>query len=485
MRAALFFTALLLAEGIARADHLVGVSRSELTGGDRVSWVDLGRVEIAGHDLVAALLRTGPRSGRILIGSRNEQVELLDTYGEPLGLHVARGATWKATSFQVASRRRARVVVDRISGRTTTVAGSYEWRSARLLAFDGLLVGASDGRLHIGSSSHRKNGAFLAAHRSRDLFVVTSHPNVLRLAERGGAWEVTQDYPIRADGFEARAVASTDRQLWLAGKDRRGAAIYLFDPEAKPAIHKFKDIFKSDRTGKRDPVGSASFGAGDILCVEILDDATLAVGGERGGKAWVAVIERSRRCRLLHEAFGKEGEAVRALVTASGHSGWTIAAITPSTIYRFRRRSDPAVRPRDGPWLAAVGGGAAPAAEEPVTRPAAREPAPARRAVFPRVAVDPDAGIDTEIFALNLGKSDVRLTFSFFQKDGTAAGEHKGRLRAGRRGNFKVGELLAKRGVTRFDGYVIVRGAGKRDVVLEGVLRRPDEKPSTLVAHWK
>jgi hypothetical protein len=109
----------------------------------------------------------------------------------------------------------------------------------------------------------------------------------------------------------------------------------------------------------------------------------------------------------------------------------------------------------------------------------------ARRAVFPRVAAEPEAGIDTEIFALNLGKSEVRLTFLFFQKDGTSAGEHKGKLDAGRRGNFKIGALLAKRGVTRFDGYIVVRGAEKGDLVLEGVLRRPDEKPSPLIAHWK
>jgi hypothetical protein len=485
MRAALFFTALFLAAGTARAGPLVGVSRSELTGGDRVSWVDLARVEIAGHDIVAALLKTGPGSGRILLASRTEQVELLDTHGDPLGLHVSPGATFKATSFQVASRRRGHVVVDRISGRTTMVAASYEWPSARVLAFDGLLVRASNGRLHIGSRSLRMDGAFVAAGRGRDLFVVTSHPNVLRLAERGGAWEVTQDYPIRTDGLEARAVAVAGRQLWIAGKNRRGAAIYLLDPEAKPAIHKFKDIFKSDRDGKRDPVGAASFGAGEILCVEILDDSTLAAGGERNGKAWVAVIERSSRCRLLHEAFGKTGESVRALVTASGRSGWTIAAITPSTIYRFRRRSDPAVRPPDRRWLAVVKGGAATARPQPAKPLATRRPASARRAVFPRVAAEPDKGIDTEILALNLGKSAVRLTFLFFQKDGTAAGEHKGRLEAGRRGNFMVGTVLAKQGVTRFDGYVIVRGAREKDLVLEGVLRRPDEKPSPLVAHWK
>ncbi len=310
-----------------------------------------------------------------------------------------------------------------------------------------------------------------------DFFVAVEGPSLLRFGAReGGGWDLTQDYPFRAEGFVPAALLGAPGRIWLAGRRGDEAALYLIDPDARPSVRKFKDIFKDDATAHRDPAWGSVYGKGELTCLAAVGEDALAVAGTRDGKAWIGVIDANRG-RLLHETI-LAGGAIRELVVNPTRAGWSLAARADAgSVYFLRIPGDAAV-PRDRPDPDPD-----PNPDVDIFRP---EPgAEGGTAVFPRLEMEVRRAVDAELFTLNLGQREARLVFKFFDGDGRLVDQYPGTLAPGRRARVLLSTVLARRRIVSFDGYLVIEGARAREVIIEAVQRRPDAPEATLQPHWR
>jgi hypothetical protein len=107
--------------------------------------------------------------------------------------------------------------------------------------------------------------------------------------------------------------------------------------------------------------------------------------------------------------------------------------------------------------------------------------------VFPRVEAQARFGqdVDTEFVAINLGREPMRLAWTFHADDGRVVAREPLVLGPRQRARLKSSAILAKQRAAAFDGYVVVDGARKDDLVLEGILREGPEREEVLRPHWR
>ncbi|MGQ0613226.1 MAG: hypothetical protein ACT4PV_05755 [Planctomycetaceae bacterium] len=481
----------------AAADPLVVVSKKDLDG----TIVGLTALRRGESHTLAALVSRGARTEFWIVDTAARSVAVstiagaaggLCSQGERLLAFERRGATtllhrtWPQGRGWTADSR----------GLAVGSGGEY-----RLLGFGGddseaLLCLAEGANLYLAVWNEagvgrvdflaRPGRKFLAATRCScdvdrdgkpDFFVAAEGPSLLRFGGReGGGWDLTQDYPYKADGFVPSAVVATPGRIWVAGRRGDDAAVFLLDPDARPSVHKFKDIFKDDATGKRDPVWAAVFGKGELTCISALGEDSVAVAGMRDGKAWIGVIDANRG-RLLHETI-LAGGAIRELVVNPTRAGWSLAARADGGSVYFLRIPGDAAAPRDR-----TDPDPEPDSEADIFRP---EPgAEAGRAVFPRLEMEVRRAIDAELFTLNLGQREARLVFKFYDGDGRLVDQYPGTLASGRRARVLLSTVFARRRIVSFDGYLVIEGARASEVVIEAVQRRPDALETTLQPHWR
>jgi len=301
-----------------------------------------------------------------------------------------------------------------------------------------------------------------------EAFALTEPFTIVRLVRNPrGDYEVTQDYAVRADArFSPRSIAVAPGELWVGGARGDDSMLVRLDPQASPAVHKFKDIFEDDSTGKRDPVSSHAFGKGSIEFLRVLDDAALVAGGTREGRSWVGVLDR-RNARVLHETY-LQGAAVRRVAVNPARAGWSLAALGDDGTVTLLRIAGDAGAPSPPPSL-----------PNPGRDDVFERGRDSSAAVFPWVASDRNR--DTTIYALNLGAQELSLTFRFLDAEGRLVGEHAGRLAPGRRAAFDVSRVV--RG--NFDGYLVIEGGRETTLVLEAHHRTQSSELVPLRPHWR
>jgi hypothetical protein len=323
-----------------------------------------------------------------------------------------------------------------------------------------------------------------------DLFAADGE-TLLHLNVRGERFEAKAEIPHGTAGLEPRAMEGAEGRLWVGGAANGRAMLVLLD----------------QRQGgrPRGPTGPERFdlGPGAVNHLAMLADGGVVVGGVRDGRSWVAVLRGGHRPVIEHEGF-LSGAGVNAMTVNPARRGWTIAASTDDRMFRLLRvASDEPAPPGWDPFVAPVPGpGPAPAPPETEV-PGAEDPpqaggghggsgpSPAAgapdRVVFPRVEAQARFGqdVDTEFVAINLGREPMRLSWSFFQDDGRLVAREALALAPQQRARLKCSAILAKQRAAAFDGYAVIDGARKDDLVLEGIRREGPERAEVLRPHWR
>jgi hypothetical protein len=473
----LLLAALLLAPP-ALAEPLVAVARLAPEGGRRV-WIAAaagGRV---------AWVRAG--DGAFVVqsaGGDGRPETALAARGDALGL------CWGEAPAVLVRRPGGAALLRPGARRGETVEWSVALPGAGALALLALAAGdgghefaAADGAgLYVGGWSAegrersefvgRPGKAFVAATEAfrdhdgdgrAELFVLAQPLSVLRIARAARGYDVLQDYTVRADAdFVPRALAAGKGQLWIGGTRAGEARLLRLDPDAPPAVHKFRDVFADPASGRRDPEATFAPWKGSVECLALLDDRAVVAGGTREGRGYVAVVERERGA-VRHDVI-LDGGAVRGLALNPARAGWSVAALAEDgTIHLLRVPGDPE-RP------------AAPAPPPPPAEDVLAGREDPAVAVFPRIEFQ-RGGPDTLLYALNLGAREVQLSFRFVDADGRLVAESAGRLAAGRRAKLAVSSIV--RG-NAFDGYLLVEGGRRATLVLEAVSGAIVTQP-----HWR
>lgn len=315
------------------------------------------------------------------------------------------------------------------------------------------------------------------ADQTADFFLITSGPGLIRLRKASTGLEAIQDYPFRADGFTPCAVCADGNELYVAGHANGEARLLLLDPQAAPAVHKIKDIFRDGSTARRDPVASVGFGPGAFSCAQAMGPEGLVLAGTREGKAWVGIAQRGRDAGILSEVTLR-GAAVKQMAVNRTCVGWCVAALTDDNILHFLcRSSDPRLPGGWDPWGGTGGGSLPPGPPEEPGR------AGADLAVFPHIEVD-RRDLDTVLYVVNMGRADLRLTFSFFDDGGRRLVASEVPLRPMQRTRVSCAQMLAERRISSFYGYLVMEGGNRRDLVAEAILTAGDSA-MILTPHWR
>jgi len=480
-----------LLAALVHAEPLVEIARARLPAAP----AGLASLRVRRAHVPLAVLDGRRREASLaLLGADGAVVATERLDGRPLGvvtignscqLALARGGDVSLHYVAVAGRSL------RVTSYGAAPAGA--WRGLRPLGMTGrrgraTLVCAHDGGLVLLSRPRRDvtwtevvrsgrrwrsiSGFFDAGgDRGEDLYVLDDDRRVLHLeADReGGDLRAARDFAFRDDGVAVRAVAGAPGQLWMGGARRGRATLLRFDPDApgEIRIRKLEDLFKDPDRGTRRPEQVVTLGADDVDRLEVFDDL-LVVCGTQGGRAWIHA--GSRRIGVERgSASTLSGARVTAVCVNPSRSGWSLAAATDDGAVHLLRLPGDAAAP-DVPDV--------PADPEP-GRPSASEP---RLAYFPRVVADARAGLDTVFYLVYLGEGRTRLRITFFDGAGTRLAARALVLERGERARVSVAEAVRE---PSFDGYAVVSGCARRDLVAEGVLRRGRGRTRVLQPSWR
>lgn len=491
--------ALLLLAATATADDLVEVARIRYVGlGAGLAPIATG----AGYLPVLLTQREAGRGHMRVVGLGTETFMESRLVGECLGM------TRDGDGIVLGMSQKGRVVLlDMVYEGRRHVANNraafdlgtlQDAKVLRIVPVDSRarVVVAHAGGLAIGDDRIDRPGrAFLAASGAApvdrdgllDLYAADGE-SVLHLHLRGGRFEVAGETPHGAAGFQPRAMEGADGRLWIGGAANGRATLVLVDL----------------RGGRpRAPSGPERFelGPGSVGHLALLEGGGVVVAGERDGRSWVAVLRGGPRLLVEHEAF-LSGTGVVAMTVNPQRRGWSIAAATDDRVFHILRiAGDEALPPGWDPFLVPEPGAPEPQPEGPdvglppiEAPPAGSGGGPghggvpsAERVVFPRVEAQARFGqdVDTEFVAINLGRERMRLTWGFHADDGRLVARETVVLDPLQRSRLKSSAILARQRASAFDGYVVIDGARKDDLVLEGILRQGADRTEVLRPHWR
>ncbi|MGH7163708.1 MAG: hypothetical protein ACREID_09505, partial [Planctomycetota bacterium] len=166
---------------------------------------------------------------------------------------------------------------------------------------------------------------------------------------------------------------------------------------------------------------------------------------------------------------------VRLAVNPS-RRGWSVAALSADhVLYLLRLPEDPVAEAGWDP----LGG------PPPAPSPVPRQPAGDEAAVFPRVEADARNGVDTDLVAIHFGDRAVVLALHMLDDEGRVMHRVNVQARPGQRVKLSLAKLLLDARILSFDGYLVVDGGDRRDLILEGVLRRRGAEAEALRPHWR
>ena len=320
--------------------------------------------------------------------------------------------------------------------------------------------------------------------RRPDLMLLTDGGRLVRLEahDRTSALHAHQNYPYRTEGVLATSIAAAGNQVWIGGSRRGKAALLLFDPNAVPAIHKFKDLFKGGRGGGRDPRAQYEFGRGTIDGIEILDARHLVLAGTRAGSPWIAVVTRTGRATVVDEAV-LSGKKITAFCVNPKRIGWTVAAGTDDGKLHVLRSPGDRKATRQSPT------------PRPERRPE-HDPTPgtgtgtgtahvATAAYFPRIEAGTRRGLDTVLYLLYLGARPARLVVRYYDASGRLVAQQPITARRKTRTRLSLVEMLRNNRIPDLDGWAVVTGCDKRDLIASGLLYRGTANPESLRPFWR
>lgn len=319
--------------------------------------------------------------------------------------------------------------------------------------------------------------------RRPDLMLLTGGGRLVRLEahDRIGALHTHQDYPYRTEGVVATSIAAAGDQVWIGGSRNGKAALLLFDPNAVPAIHKFKDIFRGSRSGGRDPRSQYEFGRGTIDGIEILDAKHLVVAGTRAGSPWIAVVTRTGRVTVVDEAV-LSGKKITAFCVNPKRIGWTVAAGTDDGRLHILRSPGDRKATRQSPTPRPV--------PDPVPVPGAGRKGTgtahvATVAYFPRIEADTRRGLNTMLYLLYIGARPARLTVRYYDASGRLVAQRAITARRNTRTKLSLVETLRDNRIPDLDGWAVVTGCDRGDLVASGLLYRGTANPEPLRPFWR